>query len=164
MGQARWKYCTEKNAKISPSAHHRTTLSGCIFATKADIDNRTKLLKLQFLVQMSPQYRSRRSTGGWDRFGSLGHPCKFWWVSRVGSVAARHSSSGRQPNFAASNKGRYLYSVFQRNGEHICLRGHGTGSGTFRIKLYLQRHCTCRGQRLRPLTSFLISTITKHLC
>ena len=30
--------------KNSPSAHHRTTLSGCVFATKACIDNRKKLL------------------------------------------------------------------------------------------------------------------------
>jgi len=33
-----------KVAKNSPSGHHRTTLSGCIFATKAYIDNRKKLL------------------------------------------------------------------------------------------------------------------------
>jgi len=26
----------------SPSAHHRTTLSGCVFATEACIDNRKK--------------------------------------------------------------------------------------------------------------------------
>jgi len=30
---------------------------------------------------------------------------------RVGSVTARHSSSGRQPNFAALNRGRHLYSA-----------------------------------------------------
>jgi len=32
-------------AKNSPSGHHRTTLSDCIFATKACIDNRKNLLK-----------------------------------------------------------------------------------------------------------------------
>jgi len=36
--------CTQKLHKKSPSAHHRTTLSGYIFATKAHIDNRKKLL------------------------------------------------------------------------------------------------------------------------
>ena len=41
---ARWKYNTQKIAKKSPSEHHRTTLSGYIFATKARIDNRKKLL------------------------------------------------------------------------------------------------------------------------
>jgi len=34
----------QKIAKKSPSAHHRTTLSGYIFATKACINNREKNL------------------------------------------------------------------------------------------------------------------------
>jgi len=42
---------------------------------------------------------------------SLGHTCKFQRVSRLGSVTARHSSSGRQPNFAALDRGRHLYSA-----------------------------------------------------
>jgi len=33
-----------KNRQKSPFRHHRTTLSGYIFATKAHIDNRKKLL------------------------------------------------------------------------------------------------------------------------
>jgi len=37
-----------------------------------------------------------RPTNGWDLLASLGHPCKFQRVSRLGSVAARHSGSGRQ--------------------------------------------------------------------
>ena len=32
-------------------------------------------------------------------------------VSRLGSVTARHYSSGRQPNFAALNRERHLYST-----------------------------------------------------
>jgi len=42
---------------------------------------------------------------------SLGHPCKFQRVLRLGIVTARHSSSGRQPNFAALNRGHRLYSA-----------------------------------------------------
>jgi len=42
---------------------------------------------------------------------SLGHRCKFQQVSRLGSVTARHSSSGRQPNCAVLNRGRHLYSA-----------------------------------------------------
>ena len=38
-------------------------------------------------------------------------PCKFPWLSPLGIVTARHSSSGRQPNFAALNKGHHLYSA-----------------------------------------------------
>jgi len=60
---------------------------------------------------MSPQYGELRQTSGWDRSGSLGHACKFQWVSCLGSVTARHSSSGCQPNFAALNTGRHLYSA-----------------------------------------------------
>jgi len=39
---ARWKYRTQKIAKKLPSAHHCTSLSGYILATKAHIDNRKK--------------------------------------------------------------------------------------------------------------------------
>jgi len=38
---------------------------------------------------------------GWDLLASLGHPWKFQRLSRLGSVTARHFSSGRQPNIAA---------------------------------------------------------------
>jgi len=55
-----------QDAKIakSPSAHHRTTWSGYIFATKARIDDRKKLVKQQYLLQMSPQYGEHRPTSG----------------------------------------------------------------------------------------------------
>jgi len=42
---AHWKYMTQKLRKKSPSAHHRTTLSGYIFASQAYIDNRKKIVK-----------------------------------------------------------------------------------------------------------------------
>jgi len=41
----------------------------------------------------------------------LWHPVQFQRLSRLGSVTARHSSSGRQPNFAVLNRGRHLYSA-----------------------------------------------------
>jgi len=66
-----------------------------------------------YLLHMSPQYGELRPTSGSDRFVSLGHTCKFQRVSRLGSVTARHSSSGRQPNFAALNSGHHLYSAGQ---------------------------------------------------
>jgi len=50
-----------------------------------------------------------RPTNGWDLLASLGHPCKFQRLSRLGSITAWHSSSGRQPNFAALNRGCHLY-------------------------------------------------------
>jgi len=51
-----------KNAKKSPAAHNRTTLSGHIFATKARIDNPKNLVKQQYLTHMSLQYGERRPT------------------------------------------------------------------------------------------------------
>jgi len=53
-----------KNRQNWPSGHHRTTLSGYIFATKALIDNRkTKLVK-QYLLDMSSQYGELGPTNG----------------------------------------------------------------------------------------------------
>jgi len=64
---------------------------------------------------MSPhkfsQYGELRPTSGWDLLASLGHPSKFQWVLHVGSITARHSSIGRQSNFAALNRGHHLYSA-----------------------------------------------------
>jgi len=70
-----------------------------------------KLVKRRYLLHMSSQYGELRPTNGWDPLASLGHPCKFQWVSRLGSVTVRHSSSGLQPNFATLNRGRHLYSA-----------------------------------------------------
>jgi len=87
--------------KKMPFWHHHTTLSGCIFAVEACIDNQKKKLVTSSTCP--------RPTNGGDLLASVGHPCKFQRLSRLGSVTARHSSSGRQPNFAASNRGRHLY-------------------------------------------------------
>jgi len=57
-----------------------------------------KLVKQQYLPHMPLQYGELRPTSDWDRLVSLGHPSKFQRVSRLGSVTARHSTSGRQPN------------------------------------------------------------------
>jgi len=108
---ARWKCRTQKWWKKSPSGHHRTTLSGFIFTTKALIDNRKKTSRQQYLPHMSSQYGELWPISGCDLLASLGHPCKFQRVLHLGSVTARQSSSGRQPNFAAVNRGRHLYSA-----------------------------------------------------
>ena len=99
-----------KIAKNSPSGHNCTTLSGCIFATKAHINNRKKFVQQQCLPHTSSQY---------DAFGPLAAeivslvwaPLQIQRVSRLGSITARHSSSERQANFAALNRGRHLYSA-----------------------------------------------------
>jgi len=96
--------CMRLTGNAGPKNH--TTLSAYIF------DNRKKqLVKQQYLLQMSPQYGELRPTTGWDRSGSLGHPCKFQRVSRLGSITARNCSSGRQPNVTTLNRGHHLYSA-----------------------------------------------------
>ena len=100
---ARWKYRKQNLRKKSPSADHRRTLSGYIFApkacidivsdiavfvlkrdvklqpTRACIDNRKKnLFKQQYLLHMSS---CLPCTNGWDRLAGLGHPSKFQQVS-----------------------------------------------------------------------------------
>jgi len=60
---------------------------------------------------MFPQYGELRPTSGGDQCGSLGQPSYFQRVLCLGSVTAQYSSSGRQPNFAALNIGRHLYSA-----------------------------------------------------
>ena len=87
----------------SPSEHHHIRVSDYIFATKACIDNRKKLVKKQYLLHMSSQYGELWPTNCWDRFGSLGHPSKFQRVSHLGFVTVSTSVNGDEPNFA-----RYL--------------------------------------------------------
>jgi len=98
-----WKCRTQKIAKNS----------GCIFTTKACIDNRKKNKLLN--SNTSPICPHNMMIFGplaveicwrvWDT------PSKFQRVSRLGSITAWHSSSGRQPKFAALNKERHLHSA-----------------------------------------------------
>ena len=112
---ARWKYRTQKCRQKSPSGHHRTTLSGYIFATKAHIDNwKKKLVKQQYVLHMSPQYGELRPTSGWDRLTSLGYPCKFQLVLHLGSVAARHLVVGISQTLRRWTEG----ASYIRQGDH----------------------------------------------
>ena len=64
------------------------------------IENWKKLVKQQYLQHMSSQYGELWPTNGWDWLASLGHPCKFQRVSRLGFVTVPMSLNGGQPNFA----------------------------------------------------------------
>ena len=105
---ARCKYRTQKSHQKSPSGHHRTTLSGYIFATTARIDNRKKNLLSSNI--------SSRCSHNMVNFGLLAAEIVslVWGTpSNLNGflVTARHSSSRRQPNFAALNRGRHLYAA-----------------------------------------------------
>jgi len=108
---AHWKCRTQKISKKSRAGHHRTTLSGYIFATNARIDNQKKTCYTVMSPQMSSQYGEHWPTCGSDLLASLGHPCNFQRVSGLGSVTARHLSSGHEPNFAELSTGCHLYSA-----------------------------------------------------
>ena len=60
------------------------------------------------MVNFGPLY-------GWDPFGSLGTPTNFNGFC-VWQRYCTASSSGRQPNFAALNRGRHLCSAGQPSG------------------------------------------------
>jgi len=103
---ARWKYRTQKIAIWAPS-HNFVGLSSQL----RHISTIGKNVKKQCLPHMSSQYGELRPTSIWDLLASLRHPCKFQRVSRLGSVTARHSSSGRQPNLEVLNRGCHLCSA-----------------------------------------------------
>jgi len=80
--------------KKSPSANHRTTLSGCIFATKAYIDILEKLVKRQYFLHISSQlYAELRPINGWDLLASLGHPANFNGFRVLASLLHRRRST-----------------------------------------------------------------------
>jgi len=61
-------------------------LSRYIFATKAHVDNRKKLVKQQYLPHMSSQHGELRPSNSWHLLASLGHSSKFQRVSRLGAL------------------------------------------------------------------------------
>jgi len=75
-------------------------LLGYIFATKACIDNRKKVIKQQYVLYMYSQYGELRPINGWDLLASLGHRSKFQRLSRLAFVTAATSLTGGQPSFA----------------------------------------------------------------
>jgi len=130
--------------KNLPSEHHRTNLSGYIFATKAYIDNRKKASKQQHLLHMSSQYGELRPTNSWDRLVSLGHPGKVQRVSHLGFVTAPVSLSRGQPNFA------WCLTVSWAGTLYIYFRGALAPNGilpgakfTLHISLALYWQCCC---------------------
>ena len=90
---------------------HRTSLSGYIFTSEAHIDNRKNLLSSNIYPACPYNTVNVGVLAAEICWRVWGTPCKFQRVSRLGSVTARHSSSGRQPKFAALNRDRHLYSA-----------------------------------------------------
>ena len=88
---ARWKHRTQK----SRQNRHLGTIAQLCPAISSQLRHVStigkKLDKQQYVLHTSPQYGELRHISGWDRLvASLGYPCKFQVVSRLGSVTARH--------------------------------------------------------------------------
>ena len=134
MRLARCKYRTQKIAKNSPSGYHRTTLSGYIFAMKA-----LSIIGKNLLNSNS----SPRCAHNMVNFGPLaaeigsrvwGTPANFDGFRVLAAlltpnihtyihtrnpsklVGVPQTGSWRQPNFAALNTGRHLYSAGRPSG------------------------------------------------
>jgi len=100
---------------MTPKNRHLGTIAQLFRAISLQLRHVSTVGKKNLLnsntSRMSSQYGKLRPTSDWDCFVSLGHPSKFQRLSCLGSVTARHCSSLRQPNFAALNRGRHLYSA-----------------------------------------------------
>jgi len=99
--------------KKLPFWHHHTTLLGCIFAAKACIDKQKK--NLLNIDTSSTRPHNMVNFGlltaeicwrVWDTPANFNGFCVL-----AALLTAWHSSSGHQPNFAALNRGRHLYSA-----------------------------------------------------
>jgi len=83
-----------------------------LYLRKACIDNRKKNLLSSNTSSTCPHNMVKFGPKAAEIVSLVwGTPCKFQRVLRLDSVTARHCSSGRQPNFAALNRGRHLYSA-----------------------------------------------------
>jgi len=106
------KHSTQESRQKSPSGHHRTTLSGYFFATKAHIDNRKKLVKQRYVLHMSHNMVNFGPLAAEIGLPVCGTPANFNGFRVL--AALLHSSqlsSERQPNFAALNRGHHLCSA-----------------------------------------------------
>jgi len=103
LSAARWKYSTQKIAK----SRHLDTIAPLRRAISLQLRHVSTIGK----KLLSSNTSTCHNMVNWDPLASLGHPCKFQRVSRLGSVTARHSNIVRQPNTAALNRGLHLYSA-----------------------------------------------------
>jgi len=120
----RWKCSMQKWRKKSVCAPLHNLVCLAISSQLRHVSaNGKKLVKQHCLLHMYLQYGERRPTNGWDRFGSLGHPSKFQWVSRLGFVTATTSLTEGQSNsagcFAVSWAGT-LYIHFRGLLTELC--------------------------------------------
>jgi len=106
---ARCKYRMQKIVKKSPYGHHLSTLSGYIFAIKARIDNRRKLIKQQYLLHIFPQYGELGPLVAEIGLVVWGTPANFNGFRILAALLYGTSVLGVSQTLRALNRGRYLY-------------------------------------------------------
>ena len=107
--------------KNSPKNHHLGTVAQICHATSSQLLHvstiRKKLVKPQYLLHMSSQYGELRPHYRLRSIRQFGSPhlisTGFASWQRYCTI---HSSTGRQPNFAALNTGSHLYSAGRPSG------------------------------------------------
>ena len=107
---ARCKCRTQKKSPKSPSGHHRTTLSGYIFATKACIDNRKNLVSSNIsptCPHNTPKFGPLAAEICWRVWGT---PTNFNWF-RVLAALLHGTLVVGVSQTAALNRGCHLYSA-----------------------------------------------------
>jgi len=107
----RCKYRMQKSRQKSTSGHHRTTLSRCIFTTKAHIDNRNKKLVKQQYLSACPHNMVNFSQLAAEIVSLVwGSPANFNGFHVL--AALRHGTLGvGVSQTAVLNRGRHLHSA-----------------------------------------------------
>ena len=102
--------------KKSPFWHNRTTLLGYIFRTKACIDNRKNNLLNSNTSSTCPDnmvnFGLLMAEICWRVWGTPANFNGFHFLAAL----LHGTSSGRQPNFVALNRGLHLYSAGRPSG------------------------------------------------
>ena len=109
---AHWKYRTQNIAICAPSHN----LVGSYLRNWGTYRQSEKIVKQRYFPHISLQYSEVRPTNGWDLLASLRHTCKFQRVSRLGSVTAQHSSSGRRAKLRHWTEGA---TYIRQGGHHV---------------------------------------------
>ena len=102
--------------KVAKNRHLSTIAQLCraISLQLRHVSTIRKNLLSSNMSHMSPQYGELRPTSGWDRFTSLGYPCKFPPVLRLGRITARHLVVGVSQTLRRWTEG----ATYIRQGDH----------------------------------------------
>jgi len=167
---ARWKCRMQKVDKKSPYGHYHTILSGYVFATKACINNRKKLLNnntssicLHNIVDVGPL----TAENGWRVWGT---PANFNWFRVLASLLHRRRSTEvnktLQDVWPSPGLIHYVYifggSCPLTEWNFASCKIHFASK--FWVLLYWQRYCTTLEQRPSAKLCRMVRLWYSHIC